>query len=49
MKNMDKGILTNSDMKKPKYKILYAIMVFLMIGILLDFGAAGGMDYAFRF
>ena len=31
MKNMDKGILTNSDMKKPKYKILYAIMVFLMI------------------
>ncbi len=31
MKNMDKGILTNSDMKKTKYKILYAIMVFLMI------------------
>lgn len=31
MKNMDKGILTNSDMKNPKYKILYAIMLILMV------------------
>lgn len=31
MKNMDKGILTNSDMKNPKYKILYAIMIILMV------------------
>ena len=31
MKNMDKGILTNSDMKKPKYKILYTCMILFMI------------------
>ena len=31
MKNMDKGILTNSDMKNPKYKALYAVMMILMI------------------
>ena len=28
---MDKGILTNSDMKKPKYKILYTCMILFMI------------------
>lgn len=31
MKNMDKGILTNSDMKQPKYKILYGLMFLIMI------------------
>lgn len=31
MKNMDKGILTNSDMKQPKYKILYGSMFLIMI------------------
>lgn len=31
MKNMDKGILTNADMKKPKYKFLYAFMLFVMV------------------
>lgn len=31
MKNMDKGILTNSDMKQPKYKILYWSMFLIMI------------------
>lgn len=30
MKNMDKGVLTNSDMKKLKYKILY-VVIFLFI------------------
>lgn len=30
MKNMDKGILTNSDMKMPKYKIFYACMFLIM-------------------
>lgn len=30
-KNMDKGILTNSDMKKPRYKILYWIMFAFMV------------------
>lgn len=31
MKNMDKGILTNSDMKKAKYKVLYGVMLLIMI------------------
>lgn len=31
MKNMNKGILTNADMKETKYKILYACMFLLMI------------------
>lgn len=31
MKNMDKGILTNADMKEAKYKILYACMFLVMI------------------
>lgn len=31
MKNMDKGILTNADMKIPKYKIFYAVMLLLMV------------------
>ena len=31
MKNMDKGILTNSDMKNPKHKLLYAVMMIFMI------------------
>ena len=31
MKNMDKGILTNSDMKKTRYKILYSAMLLIMI------------------
>lgn len=30
-KNMDKGILTNSDMKKTKYRLLYWIMFGIMI------------------
>ena len=35
MKNMDKGILTNSDMKKPKYRLLYALMMIFMIAYCL--------------
>lgn len=31
MKNMDKGILTNADMKLKRYKILYAVMFIIMI------------------
>ncbi len=31
MKNMDKGILTNADMKEAKYKILYTCMFLVMI------------------
>lgn len=31
MRNMDKGILTNSDMKKKKYKILYAAIFIVML------------------
>ena len=31
MKNMDKGILTNADMKLKRYKLLYAVMFVLMI------------------
>lgn len=35
MKIMDKGILTNADMKQPKYKILYACMFVGMIIVCL--------------
>ena len=35
-KNMDKGILTDSDMKQPRYKILYGFMfLFLIIDVLV--------------
>lgn len=35
-KNMDKGILTDSDMKQPKYRILYGCMfLFLIIDMLV--------------
>lgn len=30
MKNMDKGALTNADMKQPKYKIMYAVIFVIM-------------------
>ena len=38
MKNMDKGALTNADVKQPKYKILYAfIFLFIMVCCIVSF------------
>lgn len=38
MKNMDKGALTNADMKQLKYKILYAfIFLFIMVCCIVSF------------